>query len=465
MSKRVLINLYDIVEFDNLAAKLQTFYGYDVYATELSYEKVKNIGIDVKKFDGINDKFDIIFCNFFPISQYLNKNIDEDTFIKNIDSLGLSIIEKYTKKYRETLIVTNSEQYEHVEEYIKNNQTDENLRKKYAQQALQLVCKINSDIIKLIANSDNYLNINSEKACDLLYGENSHQKAVLYKSDNDISYEIINDKELSYNNLIDINITTSIISEFFDVNATVITKHAMPCAAALGSTLVDSYKKAIDCDPISAIDSVIGFSQIVDKQLAKLLKSMSIKCTIAPDYDDAAINLLKENNIKIIKINTPLKDYKKYLKKELIKTPFGILVQDFNNSELIKNTFKVVTKKKPTTEMIEDMVFAWKVAKYSRTNSAIVVKDLATVGIAQGMTSKIDAIDFVLNKACEKSKEAILVTDGIISTTDGILDAAQARIAGIIQPGGGLRDKEIITTADKYEITMIMTGLRQYKNR
>ena len=141
------------------------------------------------------------------------------------------------------------------------------------------------------------------------------------------------------------------------------------------------------------------------------------------------------------------------------------MVQEANKSQLEKDSFKVVSKKKPTTEMVEDMIFAWKVSKHTRSNSAVIVKDLKTVGICQGETARIDAIEKALDRACENSKDAILSTDGSISAADGIQAAIQGRIAGIIQPGGSLKDKEMIKLADKYELVMITTGIRQFRNQ
>ena len=152
------------------------------------------------------------------------------------------------------------------------------------------------------------------------------------------------------------------------------------------------------------------------------------------------------------------------MKNQITITPFGTLVQEPNTAELNTNSFKVVTKKKPTTEQVEDMVFGWKVSKYTRSNSAIVVKDLKTVGISQGQANRVEAVDIALDKACENSKDAVLVTDGAIRTKDIILDAAQARIAAILQPAGTKKDKEIFDVADKYELTMVRTLLREFKH-
>ncbi|MCR5262140.1 MAG: hypothetical protein K6C94_09950 [Candidatus Gastranaerophilales bacterium] len=464
MSKKILINVYDYENLEDLLKNLQKISDFEVFAAETSFEQIKKYCSDVKKFDWQKDVFDIVICNFYPLRQYRNKNVDEKEILEHFDTEGLSIIQKSAKNYENTLVVTSSAQYEETENYAKNGFVDENLRKTFAQKALLTICQINSDIINITGGQNDFININSVKTDSLAYGENPHQQANLFENDM-LSYEIIANRQLSYNNFLDINAATALAAEFYDVNATIIARHAMPCAVALGSSLEESYLKATDCDPVSAFGGVAAFTKIIDKKTAKLLSSMFMEVIIAPDFDEEALEMLKEKNLKLIKINTPLKDYKQFLQKEIMQTPFGILVQDFDNSELMKNTFKVATKKKPTTEMVEDMVFAWKISKHARSNSAIVVKDLKTVGIAQGQANRIEAIDLALDRACENSKDAILATDGFIATTDGILDAAQARIAAIIQPGGSKRDKEIFAAADKNGITMITTGLRQFRNK
>ncbi len=464
MTKRVLINVFDHNGIEDFLQNLQNKYGFEIVANGKSFETLKNYGLNAQEFNRKEDKFDIVICNFADLSQYINKNTDETDILNKFDTEGLSLLQKYAKKYDETLVLTSSEQYETAEKYVVNGMTDGNLRRKYAQKALLTICRTNADILKITDDNEDFVCINEEKSMALAYGENPHQKAALYNGKT-LSYEIIANRELSYNNFLDINLATAIVSEFYDVNAAVITRHAMPCAAALGATLEEAYNKAIDCDPVSAFGGIAAFSKKIGVKLAKMLASMFLEIIIAPDFDEDALEILKEKNLKLIKINTPLKDYKNYLSKEFRQTPFGLIGQDFDNSELMKNTFKVVTKKKPTTEIVEDMVFAWKICKHARSNAAVVVKDLKTVGIAQGEANRISAIDIALDRACDNSKDAIMATDGFIATTDGIFDAAQARIAGIIQPGGSKRDKEIAQTCDKYELTMITTGLRQFKNK
>lgn len=300
---------------------------------------------------------------------------------------------------------------------------------------------------------------------ELKFGENPQQKAEFYKSPEMIDYEVIDNKELSYNEIMNVIVAVNIVSEFFDVSAVAIVKHASPCGVALGVNVEDAYNKAFDCDPIASFFGTIAFSQKINYEVAKHINSMSVKVVVAPDFEEKALKLLRENMfIKIIKINTPLKDYKKYTQKDIKITPFGTLVQDFNKSELSKQSFKIVTKTKPTQEQIEDAVFAWKISKYARTNSIVIANDFKTVAISQGYINPVSAVEAALDTACDNSKNAIMATDNTLPTTDCIYAAAQSRISMIIQPGGSAKDADIIALADKYNISMIMTGIKNYRH-
>lgn len=303
-----------------------------------------------------------------------------------------------------------------------------------------------------------------EEIKELKYGENPHQAAFLCRGEEMADYQVLSEKTLSYDNILNLNAVTGILSEFYDVNAVAIMKHASCCGVALGSSIEDAYNKAFDCDPVSAFYGTIGFSKPVDEETASHINSMNVKLVVAPDYDSNALEMFRESgSAKLVKLNTPL-EHIRYMCSEDIKiTPFGVLIQQKNKSDLNKDLFKIVTKTKPTTEQIEDAVFAWKIAKYCNTDSALVAKDFTTLGIAQGHTNSASAIDSALQFACDGTKDAVIATDGIIYSQDSIYAAVQNRISLIIQSGGSKKDAEIIDLADKYGIAMIMTGIRNHK--
>lgn len=319
-------------------------------------------------------------------------------------------------------------------------------------------------------------NFSFEKLQDLRYGENPHQEAGLYcrASMPDLQgccslltahHSLLWGKELSYNNILDMTAAVNIVSEFYDVPAVAIVKHTAPCGVALGKDLLDAYQKAFDCDPISAFGGIVAFSQGVNSKIAKLLNSVFLEVIIAPDFDENALEILKgKKNIRLVKLNTKLEDYKKITNEEIKITPFGVLIQDSDKKELDKDTFKVVTKTKPTAEQIEDAIFAWKVVKHAKSNAIVIAKDFKTLAIGQGQTSRIASMEWALDYACDGSKDAVVASDGFFPAVDNIQSAAQGRIGLIIQPGGSIKDNDVIKEADKFNIAMITTGIRHFKH-
>ena len=306
---------------------------------------------------------------------------------------------------------------------------------------------------------------NLEKITDFKFGENSHQGASLYKSDAMIDYEVVNGGELSYKNILDMTTLIQILSEFYDVNATIMVKNSMPCGAALGTSLTDAFNKAFDCNPVSVLGSCIGFSKILDTETAKKIHLSDFELVMAIGYDKEALEILKKKpEMKVIKINTPLEEVKISVREEVKITPFGILLQDADRGDFNKDTFKVVTKRKPTSEEIEDAIFAFKIAKHSKSKAVVIAKNFKMLSIAQGQTSFADACDWVMTYACDDTKGSVMAYDGIIDTVDGIHVATTGRVALIIQAGSSYNEKKVIKTCDKYEISMITTGITHHKN-
>ena len=283
---------------------------------------------------------------------------------------------------------------------------------------------------------------------NILNGENEYQKAELEKSEKMIDYDT--SKSLSYVDIISITKGLDVISEFFDVNAAVTTSGAGICAVALGQSGEDAVVKVMDSNPIDFMSAVITLSQEVNSEIAKLCKNSKI--VVAPKFTQKAIEFLTNQDITYVTIHTPLKDYKKFLSYDIKVTPLGTLNQTPNLSELTKESFKVVSKTKPTVEQIEDAVFAWKVAKHANSQAIVIAKDLKTTAISQGLQSA--SVEYALDYSCDMSKDAILASDMPITTHD-INVAAQGRIGLIILPNAS---SEIIGAVDKFNIALVTTG-------
>ncbi len=305
---------------------------------------------------------------------------------------------------------------------------------------------------------------NLEKITDFKYGENRQQAASLYKNESSIDWEVLNGSELTYKNYLDMTMLVEILGEFFDVFATAMTKSGLICGVALGKTLVDSYAKSVDSNPIGAIGSCVGFSKIIDERTAKKIVQSQFELVLGIGFDKEALEILKKNEtLKIVKINTPLEEVKISVSQELKITPFGVLEQDADRADFKKDSFKVQTKKKPEQEQLEDAIFAFKVAKYAKSNAVVIAKDFKTIAIGQGEISFAEACQGAMDYACDSTKDAVVATDSAINNIDVIHAAARGRVALIIQSGGNVNDKKIAEQCDKYEISMLTTGIEHFK--
>lgn len=280
------------------------------------------------------------------------------------------------------------------------------------------------------------------------YGENAMQNAAIEPNDKMIDYET--SANLTYINILSILKGLDVVSEFYDVNAACSLKGTGICAVSLGQSLADAVQKVMDSNPIDFMSAVLVVSSEVDSEVARFMRDTNI--IVAPKFTKNAIEFFESHNITYVTINTPLKDYKKYLSNEVKITPLGTLTQTPNLSELDKDLFKVVTKQKPSVELIEDGIFAWKVAKHNKSQAIVVAKDLKTIAIAEGLQSA--SVEYALDFACDSSKDAVLASDMSITVHD-VNVASQGRIALVVVP---FADKTIIDQADKYNMAIITTG-------
>lgn len=414
--------------------------------------------------------FDMVVVNLYPFEQVAIQTDNIDDIVKNIDIGGCALIRAGAKNYKNVTVVSDKSDYKVILKELKNGKISEELREKLAVKAFSLTSNYDEKISDKLGEifKGEALEVKKfafEKIQDLRYGENPHQHASLYKASKMADYEILWGKELSYNNIADISCAVSIVSEFFDVPSVAIVKHSTPCGVALGKDITEAYSKALDCDPISAFGGIIALSKPVNVEVAKLINSMFIEVVVAPDFEHDALEILKgKKNIRLVKLNTKLQDFRKILKEEIKITPFGVLVQETDKKELDKDSFKVVTKKKPSAEQIEDAIFAWKVAKHAKSNSIVIAHDFKTLAIGQGQPNRVGAFEWALDYACDGSKDAVAASDGFFPAIDNIQAAVQGRIGLIIQPGGSIKDKDVIAEADKYDLPMIMTGIRHFRH-
>lgn len=408
--------------------------------------------------------FDLVAVDLYPFEDYMDKNVELETLIKNIDIGGVALLRAAAKNYQNVIVISSSEDYR-----IDLDDIDEQKRQELALKAFLKTSKYDFLINKKL--SSEFKTQNQDKAFyfnkiqDLRYGENPHQKANLYSYNKELDWVLLNGKEMSYNNFLDSTTAIEIAAEFYDVAAVAIVKHQNPCAVALAPNVEQAFDKALDSDPISPFGGIVALTQEVTLPLAKKLSAMFLEVIIAPSYSlEALEELKKKKNVRIIQMNTPYSEILKFQNEEIKLTPFGALIQEKDNKDLDVATFKVITKKKPEQKEVEDMIFAFKVVKHVKSNGIVVAKDLRTIGICGGQTNRVGAVEIALNRVCDSTKDSIVASDGFFPAIDNIQIMAQNRVSAIIQPAGSIKDNEVIECADKYGIAMISTGIRHFKH-
>ena len=312
------------------------------------------------------------------------------------------------------------------------------------------------------------LNIGFEKSMDLRYGENPEQTAAFYVDPFSVGVSVpksekLHGKELSYNNILDLESALELLKEF-ERPTVVVIKHTNPCGIASSDNLPEAFEIAYNVDPLAAFGCVIGLNRTVDPRTAEMIASHFVDCVIAPGYEPAAQELMqKKKNIRLIKTNGPIAlDINPEYKMKRVKG--GMLVQTNDHIKVGPETLKTVTKRAPTEEEINSMLFAWKVVKHVWSNAIILAKGERVVGIGAGQMSRVDSSMIACHKAGEKAKGSVMASDAFFPFRDGVDEVANHGVTAIIQPGGSIRDEEVIKAADEHNMAMVFTGVRVFRH-
>lgn len=419
---------------------------------------------------------DMVVINLYPFKETILK--DNATFedaIENIDIGGPAMIRASAKNFKDVVIVVDPKDYDMIlKELTLNGEISYETRLFLSYKAFSHTAHydtlISSYLKSHIENHElgDTLTFTFEKVSDLRYGENPHQKAAYYREVGKNIYGIhdieqLHGKELSFNNINDMNAALELLKEF-DKPCAVAIKHANPCGVGIADDIYEAYKKAYDSDPVSIFGGIVALNRKVDKDLASLLNTIFLEIIIAPDFDDDALETLKtKKNLRIMRFNNELL-YGYNDNYDIKKVMGGLLVQDKDNIDLYKEMLRVVTHREPTKEEWNDMLFAWKVVKHVKSNAIVIAKDGQTIGIGVGQVSRIDACKIAIEKAGDKTKGAVLASDAFFPFPDVVKSAAEAGITAIIQPGGSVRDEESVREADLNELAMVFTGIRHFKH-
>jgi len=304
-----------------------------------------------------------------------------------------------------------------------------------------------------------------EKRFDLRYGENPHQKAALYETGEEggiANAELLGGKEMSFNNYIDADAAWRLVCEFDEITCAII-KHTNPAGVATGETAEEAYRRALETDPVSAFGGIVAFNQTVEASTAKAVTEIFTEVILAPNYDDDALEILKsKKNLRILRVDTDGYELEDAIEYKQISG--GMLIQTADSHVLTEDELKVVTKREPTEEEIRAMLFAWKVCKHTKSNAIVYANRGQTVGVGAGQMSRVDSVKIGAMRAGIPLAGTVLASDAFLPFRDGIDEAAKYGITAIIQPGGSVRDEEIISSADEHGIAMVFTNIRHFKH-
>ncbi len=425
---------------------------------------------------------ELVVVNLYPFEATVAKGATPEECIENIDIGGPSMIRSAAKNHENTAVVTSPADYSALIHELDTygGATSLAFRKHLAAKAFSLTASYDSAIANWFSRVEegealpDVMHLSLKRKQSLRYGENPGQMAALYTAGNTmmpsvIGAEQLQGKELSYNNINDADAALALVAEFEDPTVVII-KHANPCGAASGVNLLDAYNKALASDPVSAFGGIVAVNKPLDVETAAQLSKLFLEVIIAPDADAAARALLasKKNLRVLLTHGIPDKTHRELALKSIGGS--GFLVQENDHLGIADVDLQVVTKRTPTDKEVQDMLFAFSVAKHVKSNAIVLAKDLSTIGIGAGQMSRVDSVRIATLKARDgegnetRIAGAVVASDAFFPFPDGLVLAAEAGVTAAIQPGGSVRDEEVIEAANKHGIAMVFTGVRHFRH-
>ena len=421
---------------------------------------------------------DMVVVNLYAFEKTAAKpGVAFEELVENIDIGGPSMIRSAAKNFQDVAVVTSPADYDALAQEMSRcgGELSTATRWRLAQKAFATTAAYDSAIASTLerVNSNGHfelgladgfpsiLRLSFQKVMDLRYGENPHQKAAMYSDGSGkgvANGHQLQGKELSYNNIVDLQAAWDLAQEF-EEPVVVIIKHTNPCGTATGETLLEAYKKALECDPVSAFGGVIGVNRVIDRATAEEMAKLFLEVIAAPGFnDEAKIKFTSKKNLRLVEVVPS--DQKWVLKN----VSGGMLVQDADIRPLTEADLKVVTKRPPTPEEKRALLFGWKVCKHVKSNAILYVRDGQTVGVGAGQMSRVDSCKIGAMKAQLPLKGTVAASDAFFPFPDGVEEIAKAGATAIIQPGGSVRDPEVIQAADRHAMAMIFTGVRHFRH-
>lgn len=408
---------------------------------------------------------DLVVVNLYPFEETIAKpGVTLSEAVEQIDIGGPAMLRASSKNFAHLAVLCDPAQYdEYLEELRQNNGVASlEFRQKAALKGFSHTASYDCAIASYLAEAQQYT-LSGTQLQSLRYGENPHQPATWYQTGTTptgwTAATKLQGKELSYNNLVDLEAARRIIAEFTDTPAATIIKHTNPCGTALGSTISEAYQKAFNADSTSAFGGIVALNRPIDAATASELTKTFLECVVAPSCDVEAQEILaKKSNVRVL----TLADLSSGPKDTVKAIAGGFLVQTSDDIIADTSQWQVVTERQPTDSELAELLFAWKVCKHVKSNAIVVTSDRTTLGVGAGQMNRVGSVKIALEQAGEKAKGAILASDGFFPFDDSVKTAAAAGITAIVQPGGSLRDKDSIIAANELGLLMVLTGVRHF---
>ncbi|MEG1500877.1 MAG: bifunctional phosphoribosylaminoimidazolecarboxamide formyltransferase/IMP cyclohydrolase, partial [Clostridiales bacterium] len=384
-----------------------------------------------------------------------------------------SMVRAAAKNHKYVTVVVNPNNYPEIISRLKTDTMDYHMRLDLAMEAFTHTAEYDTYISKYLqkicekeAKFPSVSLLIGEKIQDLRYGENPHQEAAFYRIPNSCGASVgtakqLQGKELSFNNIIDINAALELVREFPQPSA-VIVKHTNPCGTALGDNICQAYLRALEADPISAFGGIVGLNREVDEDVASEMVKLFLEAIIAPSFSAKALSILSaKTNLRLLETGPLLGDTGGM---DIKKVNGGFLIQDIDKGSIKEEDLRVVSKRHPDSHEMEELLFAWRVVKHVKSNAIVVTKDRQTIGVGAGQMNRVGSAEIAFAQGGDKCQGAVLASDAYFPFRDTIDAAAKAGIKAVIQPGGSIRDAESIEAANEHGIAMVFTGMRHFKH-
>ena len=501
--KSALISVFNKDGLEPIAKKLNTL-GVKIYSTGGTELFLKKIGIPVirvedvtgypsilggrvktlhpKIFGGIlnrNDNnndvtdlenfkipnIDVVIVDLYPFEETVKSNDTEQNIIEKIDIGGISLIRAAAKNFKDVMCISSKNDYSDFLEILNNNGGEVNLksRKDFASRAFNVSSHYDTAIFNYFKDDNNSLKASFKNGKELRYGENPHQNGTFYGDFNSM-FDQLHGKELSYNNLLDVDAAVNLILEFYnDIPTFAILKHNNACGLASRDSLIDAYKDALAGDPVSAFGGVLISNTEIDLATANEIHQLFCEVVIAPSYEQEALAILKGKKNRVILIQKGFE-----LPKQIVRTSLnGLLIQDKDDKTDALEDLSYATNNKPTDKELEDLLFASKICKHTKSNTIVLVKNKQLLASGTGQTSRVDALRQAIEKAINFNfnlEGAAMASDAFFPFPDCVEIADKAGITNVIQPGGSIKDQLTIDYCNKNNVSMVMTGTRHFKH-